>query len=146
MWISLTLIEKRRQIIVEHRAMKRNKFIWRKRSELNSLWSRRVFRSSSTIDLEKKDNKILRIFDWGECSDHCRRSIETKKKFIWRENEKWISLTFDGGYCWDHCQRWILRLKIYAFGERKWSELAWISIDTVCLDSETYWVVRSGWW
>ena len=81
------------QIIVGDRSKgRRDWFGEAKICEFHSLWSRRLLRSSSTTDLEKKDEWNSLTFDRQPCSDYCRGGINKTKKINWGKSSEFLSL------------------------------------------------------
>ena len=86
-------IDESAQIIVDDRSKgRRDWFGATKRCRFHSLWSRRLFRSSSTIDLEKKDKWTSLTFDRQHCSDYGRRGIKKTKKFNLGKSSEFLSV------------------------------------------------------
>ena len=81
------------QMIVDDRSKgRRDWFGETKRCEFHSIWSRRLFRSSSTTDLEKKDEWNSLTFDRQPSSDDCRGGINKTKKINWGKSSEFLSL------------------------------------------------------
>ena len=125
------------QMIVDDRSKGRRDWFGEiKRCEFHSIWSRRLLRSSSTTDLEKKDEWNSLTFDRQPSSDYCRGGINKTKKINWGksseflslaiaklvhiildarsrerkmdlEKQKWIPLTITWRECSGHC-RWLV--------------------------------------
>ena len=77
------------QMIVDDRSKgRRDWFGETKRFEFHSIWSRRLFRSSSTTDLEKKDEWNSLTFDRQPSSDCCRGGISKTKKINWGKSSE----------------------------------------------------------